>query len=396
MIKKYTFLLLPILLFIGCELGNENKRDTSDADLIQMIIDADKIDVDVEELPVQSILYVENIIEYDGIGARMASGLGYEVNLAGNGYRCGHRNEIYFDSDGRKLEMNDSYNKREWDNESYNRDSSGKDDWKCFELVFPVTYEMPDGSILTIISNDEEGWQDLKYWYEQNFDSDEKPLLQFPINIVLDEEIIVINNSDALIEVYRECVPEYDRNGYNKGRSDWECFELVFPVTYEMPDGSTLTVTADDEEGWSELKDWYEENNSFEEPLLQYPVDIIYEDEEGASTAVTINNSEEMREAKAECLEWDGEDSDWECFEIILPVTVIMPDGSIMIIEDEDEGWLAIRNWYEENDSDEEPFLQYPVDILYEGEEDDVIVTINSDEEWIEAEEECYGEFERP
>ena len=86
MIKKYTFLLLPILFFIGCELGNENKRDTSDADLIQMIIDADKIDVDVEELPVQSILYVENIIEYDGIGARMASGLGYEVNLAGNGY----------------------------------------------------------------------------------------------------------------------------------------------------------------------------------------------------------------------------------------------------------------------------------------------------------------------
>ena len=39
-----------------------------------------------------------------------------------------------------------------------------------------------------------------------------------------------------------------------------------------------------------------------------------------------------MREAKAECLEWGGEDSDWECFEIILPVTVIMPDGSIMII----------------------------------------------------------------
>ena len=279
----------------------------------------------------------------------------------------------------------------EYDRNGYNK---GRSDWECFELVFPVTYEMPDGSTLTVTADDEEGWSELKDWYEEN-NSFEEPLLQYPVDIIYEDEegastAVTINNSEEMREAKAECL-EWDGED-----SDWECFELVFPVTYEMPDGSTLTVTADDEEGWSELKDWYEENNSFEEPLLQYPVDIIYEDEEGASTAVTINNSEEMREAKAECLEWDGEDSDWECFEIILPVTVIMPDGSIMIIEDEDEGWLAIRNWYEENDSDEEPFLQYPVDILYEGEEDDVIVTINSDEEWIEAEEECYGEFERP
>ena len=37
-----------------------------------------------------------------------------------------------------------------------------------------------------------------------------------------------------------------------------------------MSDGSTITVASDDESGWSELKSWYESNESEEEPSLQY------------------------------------------------------------------------------------------------------------------------------
>jgi hypothetical protein len=148
-----------------------------------------------------------------------------------------------------------------------------------------------------------------------------------------------------------------------------------------MPDGSSLTIENGDE-GWDELKDWYDENEGYEEvrPEIQYPVDIVYETEEGDST-VTLNNDEEMEDAKQECRgEWQEGDEE-ECFEYVLPIAFTMPDGSTITIEDED-GWYLLRRWYEENgDSEEEPQLQYPVDIVYETEEGESTVTLNNDEE---------------
>ena len=72
-----------------------------------------------------------------------------------------------------------------------------------------------------------------------------------------------------------------------------------------------------------------------------------------------------------------------------------MPDGSSITIDDE-EDWVNLRNWYEANpDSEEEPALQYPVDIVYDTDEGTVTVTINNDEEMDAAEEEC-GDGDRP
>ncbi len=46
-------------------------------------------------------------------------------------------------------------------------------------------------------------------------------------------------------------------------------FAMVYPVTYGMPDGSTIIATGDDEEGYTELKTWYDNNpGSEEEPRL--------------------------------------------------------------------------------------------------------------------------------
>ena len=90
-----------------------------------------------------------------------------------------------------------------------------------------------------------------------------------------------------------------DRNrGKDKDRGK-KCFELVYPVTYIMPDGSTITI--ENEEGLIALREWYTENPGTEEkPVLQYPVDIIFETEEGDST-VTINGEEEMKRAWMGC-----------------------------------------------------------------------------------------------
>jgi hypothetical protein len=258
--------------------------------------------------------------------------------------------------------------KREcWEDEDEGRE--------CFELVYPVTYLMPDGSTITV-ENDED-WDPIKNWYDANPNAEGRPELQYPVDVVLDDETFTVNSAEEMGEIKRECWEDEGR----------ECFALVYPVTFVMSDCSTITVETDDEAGWQEVKDWYDANpESDERPTLEYPVDIVYEIDAGDST-VTINNESEMEAAKDECWdEWNDEEDDRECFELVLPVTFVMPDGSTISVEN-DEGWGNLRDWYmNNNETEEEPALQYPVDISYE---DGTTLTINSDEEMETAEEDC-------
>ena len=381
--KYLTISILPLLLMItGCDLGVKQEYEISDAELIQMIIDADKVDIDISELPDQSQTYLNNDGEYDELGLRYASQLGYMVERIGKGSKSGRRGNAYFNVEGRKLNPND------WGRKGRGFGSDEKEDWECFSLQFPVSFNMPDGSLVTVESDDEESWAEIKAWYETNRDSEERPTMQFPIGILFDEEYLVIENQEEMRSAYQECYPKRD--------GDETCFYLVFPVTYAMPDGSTILVTSDDEDGWSDLKDWYEENEDSEDkPELQYPVDIVVETEQGTST-VTINNEEEMAAAKREChAEWEqdwDEGDERECFEYVLPVTFLMPDGSTITVEDE-EGWYSLRVWHEENrEYEEEPEIQYPIDISQETEEGSITVTLTSGEEMEEVYSECYDD----
>ena len=387
--KYLTIFVLPLLLMIaGCDLGVKQEYETSDAELIQMIIDSDKVDIDISELPEQSQTYLSNDGEYDELGSRYASQLGYEVERIGKGSKSGRRGDVYFNVEGRKLNPND------WGKRGRGFGVGKKEDWECFTLEFPVSFNMPDGSLVTVEADDEENWAEIKTWYETNQDSEERPTMQFPVGILFDEESLVIENQEEMRSAYQECYPK--RDGEWSRDRDETCFYLVYPVTYVMPDGSTISVTSDDEDGWSDLKDWYEENEDSEDkPELQYPVDIVVETEEGIST-VTINGEEEMAAAKREChTEWEedwDEDDERDCFEYVLPVTFLMPDGSTITVEDE-EGWYSLRVWYEENRGyEEEPSIQYPIDISQETEEGLITVTLTSGEEMEEVYSECYDD----
>ena len=387
--KYLTIFVLPLLLMIaGCDLGVKQEYETSDAELIQMIIDSDKVDIDISELPEQSQTYLSNDGEYDELGSRYASQLGYEVERIGKGSKSGRRGDVYFNVEGRKLNPND------WGKRGRGFGVGKKEDWECFTLEFPVSFNMPDGSLVTVEADDEENWAEIKIWYETNQDSEERPTMQFPVGILIDEESLVIENQEEMRSAYQECYPK--RDGEWSRDRDETCFYLVYPVTYVMPDGSTISVTSDDEDGWSDLKDWYEENEDSEDkPELQYPVDIVVETEEGSST-VTINGEEEMAAAKREChTEWEedwDEDDERDCFEYVLPVTFLMPDGSTITVENE-EGWYSLRVWYEENRGyEEEPSIQYPIDISQETEEGLITVTLTSGEEMEEVYSECYDD----
>ena len=373
---RYTIQILLtafLIMMAGCQNSGTEPVGGSDAELIQAIIDADKISVGMDGLPSNSkIIVEEDYNEYDGIDAKKAYGLGYEVSMDGKGHKMGHRCEVYFNLEGRKLDPNDKRgDKSDWD-----RDDD-KGDWKCFDLVLPVTYVMPDGSSITV-SSDDDNWAEIKAWYEANPDSEEKPALQYPVDISFETRegstTLTVTNDEEMKSAYGRC-------GDGRDDDNSECFELVLPVTFIMPDGSTITV--EDDAGWADLKSWYEANPDAEgRPELQYPVDIVFDDE-----TVTINSAEGLDRVKREC--WEYEDEGRECFELVYPVTFIMPDGSTITIEN-DEGWGDLREWYmNNNETEEEPALQYPVNISYE---DGTTVTINSDEEMEAAEADCWDD----
>jgi len=375
---KYTIqILLTAFLFMmaGCQDSGTEPAGLSDIELIQAIIDADKISVGMDGLPSNSKTIVEeDYNEYDDIDTKKAYGLGYEVSMDGKGHKMGHRCEVYFNLEGRKLDPNAKRgDKSDWD-----RDDD-KGDWKCFDLVLPVTYVMPDGSTITVNSNDEDDWVQLKAWYDANPNSEEKPTLQYPVDISFETRdgsiTVTVTNDEEMRNAYLRCGGRDD--------DDRECFELILPVSFVMPDGSTIAVENDS--GWVDLRSWYEENPDAEgRPELQYPVDILFDDE-----TVTINNPEEMNIVKREC--WEYEDEGRECFGLVYPVTFIMPDGSSIVVATDDEnGWQEVKDWYDENpESEDRPTLQYPVDIIYRTIDGDSTVTINNEEEMEAAKDEC-------
>ena len=273
----------------------------------------------------------------------------------------------------------------------YSRCGGGRDeeDKECFDFVLPVSYTMPDGSTITV--ENEEDWSAIRDWYEANPESEEKPELQFPVNVEFDDETVTVDSAEELRELTQEC--------WRDQSEAQECFELVFPVTFIMPDGSTITVETDDDAGWQQVKDWYDANpDSDERPTLEFPVDITYETEDG-DTTFTVENDEEMEHVKRRCREeWADGDSEEECYEFVLPISFTMPDGSTITVEN-DEDWLDLREWYINNDEfDEEPSLQFPINIIL-FDEQGTNITIDNEEEMAAVEEECWGnddEGDRP
>jgi hypothetical protein len=264
-----------------------------------MIQESDKLEIPLDQIPQSSINTIHS--EYDtyiDISTKKAIGVGYQVELAGLGHFSGYKNDVYFSEDGRELNPNDWGRKRR----GFIRDIDRKNNnWGCFEMIYPVSFDMPDGSVLSILSDDEEGWSSIKIWYESNPVSEIKPEIRFPLVLFFEEESITVNDKDELKDVYLEC--RYDKMKERNEIHRQKCFDLVYPIFFIMPDGSSLVIN-NDENGWGDLKTWYQENAGFneEKPEFQYPVDVVIQDDQ----ILIINSEAEMIELKNECR------NDWE------------------------------------------------------------------------------------
>ena len=371
--------LIPLVLFFsGCT--KDEPKGLSDAELILAIIDAeDKIEVDMESLPMVARSTMEDnyLSEYYHLNTYKASTLGYEVFIAGKPGRLGKRSEVYFDITGNKLDYAE-YERDVLSNDDdfYNGDESGgRRDWDCFTIQYPITVTLSDGYTYTFESE-----ESVKEFYDA-YEIDEEMYIAFPISVIgNDGEAIVIESDEALKEVYRGCY-----SGERDIVIEQKCFSLIYPVSYQLPDGSLIEVSADNEDGWAEMNAWYDENpESAERPTLQYPVVIMYEeDDEGSVDAltVTINNEEEMISAREDCLELEFDDvDDW--YEYSYPITYILPNDSTVEIasSDDENAWGLIRRFYEENpEAEGEPILQFPIEIIFQG---DIVFVFETNAEY--------------
>ena len=162
-----------------------------------------------------------------------------------------------------------------------------------------------------------------------------------------------------------------------------ECIQLVYPVRLLFPDGTSQEANNDDELEQS-FEDWLDQNpDSFDEPTFVFPIEIILMGE-----TQTVNSEGDLCILLQACDdEYEDDDGAYEeCFELVYPVTILFPDGTSLVANNYDELERIEDDWEDSNpDSEEEPMLEFPLDIDLEGE----IVTIE-DYETLEAlEDEC-------
>ncbi|MCR9286314.1 MAG: hypothetical protein NXI23_02880 [Bacteroidetes bacterium] len=164
----------------------------------------------------------------------------------------------------------------------------------CFELVFPITIEFPDSTTADVNDYDELRTA-IKEWKEANPDAQEKPNFVFPIEVISEDgEVISVANKAELFELKKDCKGNFNRP---KGHKCKPCFELVFPLTIEFPDGTTQEV-ADRSELKTTIREWKQNNQgSDERPAIVFPIDVEMED----GTIVPVNSKEELKELRESC-----------------------------------------------------------------------------------------------
>jgi uncharacterized membrane protein YfhO len=157
-----------------------------------------------------------------------------------------------------------------------------------------------------------------------------------------------------------------------------KCVRFVFPVTFFMPDNSTITLT--EKADWVLIREWYEANiDATERPELVFPLDITLED----GTIETLLNIDELKEVKKSCR---ADKDKRKCFKLVLPVSFTMPDATVITVNERAD-FKLIREWHIANpDVTEKRILNYPVDIMYK---DGTTATVNDATEILAAKEVC-------
>ena len=186
------------------------------------------------------------------------------------------------------------------------QERGGMGRYGCFELVFPVSIVLPNGTTVEVDSYDEIK-QQLRTYFEANSDrrrprGGDRPHFNFvfPISVVSqDGELITLEDENGLLRLRAECGGTFDQHGpRGHGHHGLSCFEVVFPITILFPDGST--ATADSRQTLHQMLRTWKQNNpgTQDRPEITFPITVKMADD---GTIVTVNSRDELRALKADC-----------------------------------------------------------------------------------------------
>ena len=217
--KLFLFALIFPLMFTSCE----NSGEMSDDELIEAIINAEnRISVTKNDLPKSAIASLGFKMPNDIIRfADLAPELGYEVEMKSWDFfdfelDYERDDNQYFTTNGRILESTRG-NK---DDFGKGKDDKNKKRGPCFKFVYPISYTMADGSVIS--GNDrKEIHTQMKAYFEKNGKTREnKPRLNLPVQILmLDKDKKVITKDISSVEDLK-LLWQYCKGNKNKGNGD--------------------------------------------------------------------------------------------------------------------------------------------------------------------------------
>lgn len=187
------------------------------------------------------------------------------------------------------------------------------------------------------------------------------------------------------------------------------CYELVFPITLQFADSTTAIVNNYDEMKLA-IRTWFEANgggigngghhggghhgnggpSGLGRPVIVLPFQVITETGE----IITIETVEQLKEIRALCNTGGpggpgGHHGGAPCFTLNFPLTISMPDNSLIVVNNPKEIRTAIRTWNQNNPGPHaRPEFVFPISVTLQ---DGTIVTVNSREELRALKEECRG-----
>ena len=389
--KKYIYLFLLITLIFSC---SDSETDNSIENLtteehIQLIKNYEgKIEIGFYELPEVSQNHINEL--ENNITAELilyAENIGYEVKLRRQSRSLVSLLNIiyiYFDENGELL-FDENYDiLEEWEN------------YTCFDIQFPFSVTMPDGSQISINSEDEL-YEAVDLYYEMSDNYDGYPEINFPISIIFyfenengneQQEVIEIVSYEELQMYFDVCADE-DSDGWNyESWFEIDCVDIVYPISIENPDGDIIYVES--EYYLNEYIDQYYQNCNSDDCgdfSLVYPLTVEYHSETNDQTQIlTINSEEELQELLDEYCYNDGDEEDGfdTCGEIVYPVTVAAPNGDQFTGNSEEEIMTFIEEWSSNNcntmECDTDFELVFPITMEFEDNQGDIIVmTIQSE-----------------
>ena len=182
------------------------------------------------------------------------------------------------------------------------QESTNLGKYGCYDLVFPVTLNFPDGFMVDVTSYESMREEVIK-WRKENPKVRTKPNIQFPFDVVNEDgELITVDNESEQRELKLQCGRNFfSVNSFiGHGKRRKLCFTLEYPFSVVLDNGVIVTIEKPIDRRLlhnrlKQIKSNYP--NAKIKLNFVYPITVRLEDD----TMVTINNQDELKKLIKDC-----------------------------------------------------------------------------------------------